>query len=162
VNLSPDRDENDGPLPSSRYPKTLLAIVTAAVSLCINSFLLLNTSLGKVERALELTINNNYDYTSSKLIPKPDPTHPTQKLTTSMFAFSEAIWEPRVEFYLEKSVVKLKDKEWDAIMDAASEYSPVIKAKQAPLKGKARSHVQATEEEHELEYDSNSEPDQIA
>jgi hypothetical protein len=110
---------------------------------------------------LELTVNQDYDYERNKLIPKPDPTHPTQKPTTSMFAFSEATWEPRVEFYLEKSVSKLKDKEWEAIMDAASEYSNVIKAKQAPSKGKgkARSHVQATEEEHELEYDSHSEPD---
>ncbi len=80
-----------------------------------------------------------------------------------MFAFSKAIWEPRVEFYLEKSVLKLKDKEWDAIMDAASKYSSIIKAKQALLKGKGKagSHIQAMEEEHELEYDSNSEPDQV-
>jgi len=32
VKLNSDRDEKDGPLPSSRYPKTLLAVTAAAVS----------------------------------------------------------------------------------------------------------------------------------
>jgi hypothetical protein len=42
-----------------------------------------------------------------------------------MFAFSETIWEPRAEFYLEKSISKLKEKEWGSIMDAAAEYSTI-------------------------------------
>ncbi len=106
---------------------------------------------------MELTITNDYDYATNKLIPKPDPAHPAQKPTISMFAFSETIWEPRVEFYLEKSISKLKDKEWEAIMNAASEFSNVIKAKQAPSKEKGKTRVQATEEERELEYEYSSE-----
>jgi hypothetical protein len=105
---------------------------------------------------LELTINSNYNFDTSKLIPKPDPSHPTHKLTTSMFAFSETIWEPRAEFYLEKSISKLKEKEWGSIMDAAAEYSTIFKVKPFPSKGKGKSRVQATEEEIELEYDSDS------
>lgn len=121
-----------------------------------------NNLIGKVERALELTVANDYNFETNKLIPKPDPNHPTQKLSTGVFAFSETTWEPRVEFYLEKSIVKLKDKEWEAIMDAAAEYSNVIQMKQAPSsKGKARSRVQVTEEELELEYDSNSDMEKI-
>lgn len=108
----------------------------------------------KVECALELTINNDYDFDAGKLIPKPDPNHAKQKLTTSMFAFSEAIWEPRAEFYLEKSILELKDKEWKKIMDAAAEYSNVIKKPSS--KGKGRACVKTTEEELELEYDSGS------
>jgi hypothetical protein len=80
----------------------------------------------------------------------------------AMFAFSKSIWEPRVIFYLEKSILKLRDKEWEAIMDAASEYSNVIKTQQAPSKGKGKARVQATEEERELEYECSSEPDQVA
>jgi hypothetical protein len=109
---------------------------------------------------LELTINNHYDFDANKLIPKPDPSHPKRKLTTSMFAFSETTWEPRVQFYLEKSISKLKEKEWESIMIAAAEYSTVIKAKSSSKgKGKATSRIQATEEELELAYDSNSEED---
>lgn len=78
-----------------------------------------------------------------------------------MFAFSETTWQPRVEFYLKKSILKLKDKEWEAIMDAAAKYSNVIQMKQAPSKGKAQSLVQATEEELEFEYDSNSGTDKM-
>jgi hypothetical protein len=103
---------------------------------------------------LELTINNHYDFNINRLIPKPDPSHPMQKLTTSMFAFSEMIWEPRVEFYLEKSIIKLKEKEWEGIMSAVAEYSNVIQVKPSQAKGKGR--AQQTEEEHELEYDSDS------
>lgn len=74
-----------------------------------------------------------------------------------MFSFSEAIWEPRANFYLEKSILKLKDKEWKKIMDAAAEYSNVIKK---PLsKGKGKAHIKITEEELELEYDSGSDGD---
>ena len=116
----------------------------------------------KVERALELSLHNDYDFETNKLIPKPDPNHPMQKPTTSMFAFSEATWEPRAEFYLEKSISMLKDKEWKNIMDAAAEYSNVIKVMQFPSKGKgkARSRVEVTEEEQELEYDSDSDSDE--
>jgi hypothetical protein len=100
-------------------------------------------------------MNNDYDFNTNKLIPKADPSQPTKKLTTSMFAFSKTTWEPRAEFYLQKSIAKLKEKEWEKIMDAAGEYSNVFKAKS---KGKAntKNQVQLTEEELELEYDSES------
>ena len=103
-------------------------------------------------------MNGDYNFDTNKLIPKADPSHPTQKLTTSMFAFSETTWEPRAEFYLEKSIAKLKEKEWEKIMDAASEYSNVIKAKSELKKahGKGKRIIQLTEEELELEYDSDS------
>ena len=102
-------------------------------------------------------MNDDYDFDTNKLIPKADPSHPTQKLTTSIFAFSETTWEPRAEFYLEKSIAKLKEKEWEKIMDAASEYSTIIKGKPSKGKGTVKSRVQPTEEEHELEYsDSDS------
>lgn len=119
-----------------------------------------NNSLGKVERALELTISGDYNFDTNKLIPKPDPNHPLQKLTTSMFSFSEGAWEPRVRFYLEKGILNLKDKEWDDIMDAAGEYSSIMKPSKG--KGKARSHVQMTEEEQELKYDSDSDSEALA
>jgi len=101
-------------------------------------------------------MNDDYDFDTNKLIPKADLSHPTQKLTTSMFAFSETTWEPRAEFYLEKSIAKLKEKEWEKIMDAASEYSNIIKGKPSKGKGTVKSQVQLMEEELELEYDSDS------
>ena len=106
---------------------------------------------------MELTINNDYDYKSNKLIPKLNPNHSSQKLTTSIFAFSKAIWEPRVEFYQEKSVLKLKDKDWEAIMNALSKYLGRAKEALSKGKGKVHSHVPAmAEEELELKYDSDS------
>jgi len=116
-----------------------------------------DNTLIKVERAIELALHNDYDFETNKLIPKPDPNHPMQKPTTSMFSFSKAIWEPRAEFYLNKGISKLKDKEWESIMNAAAEYSNIIMEKQCPSKGKQKARVQATEEERELEYDSDSE-----
>jgi hypothetical protein len=104
---------------------------------------------------LELTIKNDYDFDANKFIPKPDMSHPMQKLTTSMFAFSETTWEPRVEFYLEKSILNLKEKDWESIMSGAAEYSN-IRLKPSPSKRKGNNRVQATEEELELEYDSDS------
>jgi hypothetical protein len=38
-----------------------------------------------------------------------------------MFAFSENFWKGRVEFYLEKGISKLKEKDWKHIMKAAAE-----------------------------------------
>jgi hypothetical protein len=104
-------------------------------------------------------MNDDYDFDTNKLIPKADPGHPTQKPTTSMFAFSETTWEPRAELYLEKSIAKLKEKEWERIMDAAGEYSNIIKGKPSKGKEKVKSKVQPTEEERELEYDSDSASD---
>jgi hypothetical protein len=80
-------------------------------------------------------MNNDYDFDTNKLIPQPDPGHPMQKLTTSMFAFSETTWEPRAAFYLERSIAKLKEKEWERIIDAATEHSNIIKQ---PSKGKGK------------------------
>ena len=101
-----------------------------------------------------LTIENDYDFVKNKLVPKPDPGHPMKKPTTSMFAFSETVWEPRAEFYLEKGVSKLKDKDWENILKAAANFSNVIKAP-ATSKGKERVPAMA-EEELELAWDSES------
>jgi hypothetical protein len=76
---------------------------------------------------------------------------------TGMFAFSETIWDPRVVFYLKKSITNLKDKEWDNIMEAAAEFSSILKPSKE--KGKVQNYMQRTEEEQELEYDSNSDDD---
>jgi hypothetical protein len=64
-----------------------------------------------VERALKITIEEKYDFDTHKVIPQPDPSHPARKPTTSMFAFSEMIWLPKIEFHLEKSLPRLKEKE---------------------------------------------------
>lgn len=71
-----------------------------------------------------------------------------------MFAFSETVWEPRVELYLEKGVVKLKQKDWTNILNAASEYSNFIKI--SPT-SKAKKPALMMEEELELAWDSESE-----
>ena len=71
-----------------------------------------------------------------------------------MFAFSEMTWEPRAEFYLEKSILKLNSKGWEGIMNAAAEYSSAMKPSSSKGKGKAKLAV--TEEEWDLEYDSDS------
>jgi hypothetical protein len=73
-----------------------------------------------------------------------------------MFAFSETIWEPRAECYLEKGISKLKEKDWENIMKAAANYSTLIKLS-STLKGKQR--VVATEEELDLVWDSDSDSD---
>lgn len=108
-----------------------------------------------------LTINNDYDFVANKLIPKPDPNHPMNKFTTNMFAFSEAIWEPRVGFYLMSSISKLTVKEWGCILEAAAAYSKVIAhelKQQAKGKRKASSQLEAhrAEEEMELDYARSS------
>jgi hypothetical protein len=101
---------------------------------------------------LTLTIEGDYDFDTNKLIPKPDPNHPTKKPTTSIFAFSETTWESRAELY-EKGILKLKEKDWINIMNAAAEYSNVI----SPIsKGKKRA---VTEEESELTWESEAEAD---
>jgi hypothetical protein len=109
----------------------------------------------KVERALELTIHGHYDFEKNTLIAMPDPNHVMQKPTTAMFAFSESVWQPRATFYLEKSIMNLKTKDWESIMDAAADYSQILREK----KGKAKNRARPTEEEQELEYVSDSEED---
>ena len=112
----------------------------------------------QVKRALTLIVDAHYDFKLKKLISKPDPSHPSKKATTAMFAFSEAAWEPRTMVYLEKGVSKLKEKDWKKILEAASEYSNVIKQKSAALsKGKEREV--ATKDEMELAWDSDSDSD---
>jgi lipopolysaccharide biosynthesis glycosyltransferase len=110
----------------------------------------------QVKRALTLTINSNYDFELNKLILKPDHSHPSRKPTTAMFAFSETVWEPRTMLYLEKSISKLKEKDWKKILEAASEYSNIPKSQKsvALLKGKGREVI--TKEEMELAWDSDS------
>ena len=74
-----------------------------------------------------------------------------------MFAFSEAAWVSRVEFHLEKGIAKLKEKDWTNIMIAAAEYSNAINKASDPAtrrKGDAM-----TEEELELVWDSESDPE---
>jgi hypothetical protein len=99
-----------------------------------------------------LTIHANYDFEENKLIPKSDLSHQMKKLTTSMFAFSETDWEPRAKVYL-ASISKLKEADWKNIIDAAAEYSNVMKARSF---SKEQSKKQQTEEEQELEWDSDS------
>ena len=113
----------------------------------------------KVERALTLTVNNNYDFELKKLIPKADPSHPSRKPTTTMFAFSETTWEPRTIIYLENSISNLKKKDWEKIMESAAEYSNIINAQRSvSSKGKQQTQVTA-EEEEELAWDSDSDSD---
>ncbi len=96
----------------------------------------------------------SYNFIANKLVPKPDPNHARVKLTTGMFAFSEATWEPRANFYLEKGILKLKEKDWSNIMKAAAEYSSVIKLLEKPSPSKKR-HVSPTEEEMELAWNES-------
>ena len=99
---------------------------------------------------MTLTIDGDYDFDTNKLVPKPDPSHPKKRLTTSMFAFSETAWQARVELY-GKGISKLKEKDWKNIMRAAAEYSNVVKTS-TTSKGKNRAAV--TEEDLELTWDS--------
>jgi len=43
-----------------------------------------------------------------------------------MFAFSKGSWKCRVEFYLEKEISRLKEKDWTNIMKGAAEHSAFI------------------------------------
>jgi len=74
-----------------------------------------------------------------------------------MFAFSKAAWEPRATFYLEKGIMKLKEKDWKNIMNAAAEYSNTIKSDNSS--STTRKHFSMTEEELDLVWDSESESD---
>jgi len=98
-----------------------------------------------------LTINDDYNYETGKLIPKADPNYPTKKPTTSMFAFSETVWEPRAALYL-KNILTLREKEWEKIMTVTMEYSKI------PLssKGKGRATNVKTEDELQLIWDTDS------
>jgi hypothetical protein len=51
------------------------------------SIFLVANNVSKVERALTLCSNNDYDFVTNKLIPKPNPSHPTKQLSSNMFAF---------------------------------------------------------------------------
>jgi len=73
-----------------------------------------------------------------------------------MFAFSEAAWEPRATFYLE-NIMKLKEKDWKNIMNAAAEYSNAIKSDNSS--STTRKRFSMTEEELDLVWDSESESD---
>ena len=111
----------------------------------------------KVERALTLTADGDYDFVMNRLILKPDPSRMSRKPTTSMFAFSEAAWVSRVEFYLEKGIARLKEKDWTNIMRAAAEYSNAIKDKASDAATRRKGRAM-TEEELELTWDSDSDP----
>jgi hypothetical protein len=108
--------------------------------------------ISKVERALTLCINGDYDFLTNKLVPKPDPSHPTKRLSTNMFAFSEGSWKCRVEFYLEKGISKLKEKDWTNIMKGVAEHSAFV------LKS-VRKGLEPTEEELEMVWESDSDAD---
>ncbi len=107
----------------------------------------------KVERALQLTVDDDYDYAVNKVKLKPDPKDPAGKLVKSMFAFNETIWESRIELY-KQNISDLKSKDWDRIMEGAAEYSTVFKPSLKSSKGKQR--MLATEEEQQLEWESDS------
>ncbi len=110
----------------------------------------------QVERALTLIVDYNYDFELRKLILKPDPSHPSRKPTTALFAFSETTWEPRTMVYLEKSISKLKEKDWKMILEAASEYSNISKTQKSVVLLKEKGRAVTTKEEMELVWDSDS------
>ncbi len=68
-----------------------------------------------------------------------------------MFAFSEAAWKSRVEFYLKKGIAKLKEKDWENIMKAVMQLSNFVKPDE-PWRT-------MNEEELELKWDSDLDPD---
>jgi len=72
-----------------------------------------------------------------------------------MFAFSENAWKPRIEFYLEKGISNLEDKDWKNVMKAAAEYSTFV-TKPEPATSSAQKASEPTEEELELEWDADS------
>lgn len=115
-------------------------------------------NISKVERALTLSINGDYDFATNKLVPKPDPSHPTKRLSTNMFAFSESSWKSRVEFYLEKGISKLKEKDWTNIMKGAAEHSAFISKSTSSASGAPKALGQ-TEEEKEMEWESDEDVD---
>jgi len=98
---------------------------------------------------LSLCVNGDYDFITNKLIPKPDPNHPNKKPTVNMFAFSEACWKPKIDLYLEKGIVKLKEKDWKNILSAVAKSSNFVKPNRPT--GKI-----LTQEELELVWDSDS------
>jgi hypothetical protein len=108
-------------------------------------------NISKVERALNICVNGDYDFITNKFIPKPDPGHPNKKLTTNMLAFSEALWKPRVEFHLEKGIAKLKKKDWSNIMEHVMRLSNLAGDSEA-----GTSRTTRTEEELELAWESDS------
>jgi hypothetical protein len=103
---------------------------------------------------LQLTINDDYNFATNKLITKSDPRDPKRKPTKAMFTFSETIWEPRIAFYLEKGVMNLKPKDWERIMAAAAQYSGALKPLSSKSKGKQCMPVM--EEELQLQWESDS------
>jgi hypothetical protein len=109
-------------------------------------------NISKVERALTLCVHGDYDFVTNKLIPKPDPGHPTKRPSTNMFAFSEGTWKCRVEFYLEKGISKLKEKDWTNIMKGAAEHSAFVSKSSS---ASARNALEPTEEELEMVWESD-------
>jgi hypothetical protein len=123
-----------------------------------NIYLTVNFNISKVERALTLCIHGDYDFETNKLVPKPDPSHPTKRLSTNMFAFSEGSWKCRVEFYLEKGISKLKEKDWTSIMKGAADHSPFISKSTSSARG-AQKVLEPMEEELEMEWESDASED---
>jgi hypothetical protein len=79
-----------------------------------------------------------------------------KRLLTNMFAFSESSWKCRAEFYLEKGILKLKEKDWKNIMEGAAEYSAFVSKSKSSSVQKA---LEPTEEELEMAWDSDSDVD---
>ncbi len=98
---------------------------------------------------MKLTIDDDYDFEANKVIPKPDPNHPTRG-STSLLAFGEPTWEPRARLYLEKGILKMKEKDWKNIMKVVAETTTILKKK--------GHHGGAclTEEDAELSWESES------
>ena len=74
-----------------------------------------------------------------------------------MFAFSESSWKSRVEFYLQKGILNLREKDWKNIMKAAAEYS--IFVPKSNEQANTQTASKPTEEELELVWDSESDPE---
>jgi len=108
-----------------------------------------------VERALKITIEDKYDFDTHKVIPQPDPSHPARKLTTSMFAFSETLWLPKIQSHLEKSMPKLKEKDWKKIMKEVGQFTNAVTLKAGKSSGKGRA-MPEDDDELELSWESDS------
>ena len=79
---------------------------------------------------MTLCANGNYDFVTNKLIPKPDLNHPNRKPTINIFAIREACPKLKVDFYLEKGIANLKEKDWKNILNVVTKSSNLVKPPQ--------------------------------
>lgn len=100
---------------------------------------------------MKMTIEDKYDFYTHKVIPQPDPSHPARRPTVSMLAFSETLWSSKMDVHLERSIPKLKEKDWEKIMQDVVNFMGSVILKPGDSKGKGR----ALPDEPELSWDSD-------